>query len=76
MSPFGSRSNSIDSNKSRSNSLVDVSIKVCKNNMWSENKKKESCRKRELSVTDKQVSISPSPERFLLKLGLKSYGKE
>lgn len=65
MSPFGSRSNSIDSNSSGN----DVKIQS--------NKKYPICREREQTIQNKNIvhiDSSPSHEKFLLKLQIQSYG--
>lgn len=66
MSPFGSRSNSIDS---------ELSVNDMKCNQI---KKRPICREREQTIENKniinRIDSSPSPEKFLLKLKMQSYG--
>jgi hypothetical protein len=65
MSPFGSRSNSIDSNSSGN----DVK--------YNQIKKYPIRREREQTIQNKNIvhiDSSPSPEKFLLKLKIQSYG--
>ena len=65
MSPFGSRSNSIDS---------ELSVNDMKCNQI---KKYQIRRKRDQTIQNKNIvhiDSSPSPEKFLLKLKIQSYG--
>jgi len=65
MSPFGSRSNSIDSNSS----VNDVK--------YNQIKIRPIRREREQTIENKNINhidSSPSPDKFLLKLKLQSYG--
>jgi hypothetical protein len=65
MSPFGSRSNSIDSDNQESMNQQ----KTSKTQLIIRRRREKS-----IQSKDSNISSSPSPEKFLIKLQIKSYG--